>query len=54
MLDNNDFIVFITYFFEGNMIADFGVAAGFPGHDGMLDNNDFVAFIDAFFAGCPG
>ena len=52
VLDNNDFIVFITYFFEANMTADFGVAAGFPGQDGVLDNNDFVAFIDAFFAGC--
>ena len=52
ILDNNDFIVFITYFFEANMTADFGVAAGFPGQDGVLDNNDFVAFIDAFFGGC--
>ncbi|MFT3683896.1 MAG: VCBS repeat-containing protein [Phycisphaerales bacterium] len=52
-LDNNDFIAFITYFFNGSPIADFGQAGGFAGADGSLNNNDFVAFINAFFAGCP-
>ncbi|MBY0309512.1 MAG: hypothetical protein K2Q09_12285, partial [Phycisphaerales bacterium] len=53
VLDNNDFIAFITYFFQGSLAADFGQTAGLPGGDGVLDNNDFVAFINAFFAGCP-
>jgi hypothetical protein len=53
VLDNNDFIAFISYFFDGSLIADFGQAGGFSGGDGVLNNNDFVAFINAFFAGCP-
>jgi putative intracellular protease/amidase len=52
ILDNNDFIAFINYFFAHDMTADMGVAGGLAGHDGQLDNNDFVAFISAFFAGC--
>lgn len=51
-LDNNDFIVFIDYFFSMNPLADVGVQGGLPGHDSLFDNNDFVVFIDAFFAGC--
>ncbi|MFT3684219.1 MAG: GC-type dockerin domain-anchored protein [Phycisphaerales bacterium] len=53
-LDNNDFIAFISYFFEQNAIADMGVQGGVPGHDGAFDNNDFIAFISNFFAGCNG
>ena len=52
LLDNNDFIVFITYFFESNGLADMGVAGGLAGSDGLFDNNDFIAFIDGFFTGC--
>jgi hypothetical protein len=51
-LDNNDFIVFIDYFFAHDPRADFGVQGGVPGHDGLFDNNDFIVFIDQFFAGC--
>jgi hypothetical protein len=51
-LDNNDFIVFIGYFFEGDLRADRGTAGGHIGSDGEFDNNDFIAFIDQFFAGC--
>ncbi|MFT3684677.1 MAG: GC-type dockerin domain-anchored protein [Phycisphaerales bacterium] len=51
-LDNNDFIVFITYFFNHNVIADMGTTGGIPGNDGAFDNNDFIAFINYFFAGC--
>ncbi|MDP1661317.1 MAG: GC-type dockerin domain-anchored protein, partial [Phycisphaerales bacterium] len=51
-LDNNDFIVFINYFFAANPLADRGVQGGVPGVDGMFDNNDFIVFIDQFFAGC--
>jgi hypothetical protein len=51
-LDNNDFVVFIDYFFNQNAKADVGVQGGVPGHDGAWDNNDFVVFIDLFFAGC--
>jgi hypothetical protein len=53
VLDNNDFIVFIGAFFDGDrLVADVGQQGGLPGGDGVLDNNDFIAFIDAFFAGC--
>ena len=52
-LDNNDFIAFITFFFEQNAIADQGVAGGEPGSDGLFDNNDFIAFINHFFDGAP-
>lgn len=52
-LDNNDFIVFIDAYFNGNMlIADVGSQGGVAGGDGMLDNNDFVVFIDVYFSGC--
>ncbi|HYD01558.1 MAG TPA: GC-type dockerin domain-anchored protein [Phycisphaerales bacterium] len=53
VLDNNDFVVFIDYFFTNNPIADVGQAGGVPGADGQWNNNDFVVFIDFFFAGCP-
>jgi hypothetical protein len=51
-LDNNDFVVFIDYFFNHNPLADRGIQGGIPGHDNQWDNNDFVVFIDQFFAGC--
>jgi hypothetical protein len=51
-LDNNDFVVFIDYFFNGNPLADRGIQGGLPGHDGHFDNNDFVVFSDQFFTGC--
>ncbi|MFT3683465.1 MAG: kelch repeat-containing protein [Phycisphaerales bacterium] len=51
-LDNNDFIVFITHFFNSSPLADVGRQGGVHGADGALDNNDFIAFIDLFFAGC--
>jgi hypothetical protein len=51
-LDNNDFIAFINFFFNGNPLADRGVTGGLPGHDGQFDNNDFIVFINQFFAGC--
>ncbi|HYD01728.1 MAG TPA: choice-of-anchor tandem repeat NxxGxxAF-containing protein [Phycisphaerales bacterium] len=51
-LDNNDFVVFIDYFFAQNPLADQGSTGGVPGADGAFDNNDFVVFIDNFFGGC--
>jgi hypothetical protein len=53
VLDNNDFVVFIDLFFQGNPGADFGQQGGIAPGDGAFDNNDFVVFIDLFFAGCP-
>ncbi|MDP1663475.1 MAG: S8 family serine peptidase [Phycisphaerales bacterium] len=53
LLDNNDFVVFIDFFFSENPRADIGMQGGIPGSDGSFDNNDFVVFIDFFFAGCP-
>jgi hypothetical protein len=52
ILDNNDFVVFIDYFFSQNPLGDFGSEGGSPVADGLFDNNDFVVFIDAFFQGC--
>ena len=52
LLDNNDFIAFINYFFNSSPLADLGVQGGLPGQDSLFDNNDFIAFIDFFFAGC--
>ncbi|MFT3685567.1 MAG: GC-type dockerin domain-anchored protein [Phycisphaerales bacterium] len=52
-LDNNDFIVFISRFFNQDPSVDFGSAGGVQGADGLFNNNDFIAFIDLFFAGCP-
>ncbi len=52
LLNNNDFIVFIDYFFTQNPLADQGSTGGAPGADGSYDNNDFIVFIDRFFAGC--
>ncbi|HYD02479.1 MAG TPA: GC-type dockerin domain-anchored protein [Phycisphaerales bacterium] len=51
-LDNNDFVVFIDYFFSSNPLADLGRQGGQPGSDGQWNNNDFVVFIDEFFGGC--
>jgi plastocyanin len=52
ILDNNDFIAFIDFFFNHNAAADVGVQGGIAGHDSTWDNNDFVVFINLFFAGC--
>ena len=52
VLDNNDFIVFIDYFFASDPRADVGQQGGLPGADGQFNNNDFIVFIDLFFAGC--
>ncbi|MFT3687114.1 MAG: GC-type dockerin domain-anchored protein [Phycisphaerales bacterium] len=55
-LNNNDFIAFITYFFNQNALADLGTTGGLPGSDGLWNNNDFIAFINFFFNGsaaCP-
>ncbi|HZW06375.1 MAG TPA: GC-type dockerin domain-anchored protein, partial [Phycisphaerales bacterium] len=48
-LDNNDFVVFIDFFFAHNPLADQGSIGGVPGADGVWDNNDFVVYIDNFF-----
>ncbi|HYD00052.1 MAG TPA: GC-type dockerin domain-anchored protein [Phycisphaerales bacterium] len=48
-LDNNDFVVFIDFFFAHNPLADQGSTGGVAGADGAYDNNDFVVFIDNFF-----
>ena len=52
VLDNNDFIVFIGYFFSQHPLGDRGSAGGESGADGLYDNNDFIVFINQFFAGC--
>jgi uncharacterized membrane protein len=51
-LNNNDFVAFISMFFNQDPRADRGVQGGLPGSDNTWDNNDFVVFIDQFFAGC--
>lgn len=52
-LDNNDFIVFIDWFFSADARCDLGKAGGMPGSDGVFDNNDLVVFIDMFFSETP-
>jgi hypothetical protein len=52
ILDNNDFIVFIQYFFELDFRADIGIEGGASGSDTIFDNNDFIVFIQRFFEGC--
>jgi uncharacterized membrane protein len=52
LLDNNDFIVFINFFFAHDPRADIGRQGGVLGQDGLWDNNDFVVMISAFFGGC--
>jgi hypothetical protein len=52
VLNNNDFVVFIGWFFNGAPAADRGSTGGVHAPDGHFDNNDFIVFIDQFFAGC--
>ena len=52
VLDNNDFVVFIDWFFAHDARADRGATGGVPGSDGLFNNNDFVVFVDQFFGGC--
>ncbi|MDP1660971.1 MAG: GC-type dockerin domain-anchored protein [Phycisphaerales bacterium] len=52
LLDNNDFIVFVNYYFAADVRADFASQGGLAPGDGLINNNDFIGFIDAFFAGC--
>ncbi|MBY0308400.1 MAG: pre-peptidase C-terminal domain-containing protein [Phycisphaerales bacterium] len=57
LLNNNDFIAFITLFFAQDAQADLGTAGGVAGSDNAWDNNDFIAFISYFFndqAACNG
>ncbi|MFT3686802.1 MAG: GC-type dockerin domain-anchored protein [Phycisphaerales bacterium] len=57
LLNNNDFIAFITLFFANDPRADMGMAGGVPGSDSLWNNNDFIAFISYFFndaAHCNG
>jgi glycerophosphoryl diester phosphodiesterase len=49
LLDNNDFIVFINWFFDGVIRADIGKEGGAEGSDDLFDNNDFIVFINRFF-----
>jgi len=52
VLDNNDFVVFINWFFAQDARADLGGQGASEQGDGAFDNNDFVVFIQRFFAGC--
>ena len=52
LLNNNDVIMFIEYFFTHDPRADMGSVGGTPGADGVWNNNDFVVYIDLFFSGC--
>jgi hypothetical protein len=51
-LDNNDFVLFINWFFEQDSRADRAGSGASAGADGVLDNNDFVKFIQDFFMAC--
>jgi hypothetical protein len=52
VLDNNDFIVYIDWFFSNYERADVGGQGAAEGSDGAFDNNDFVVFIQRFFTPC--
>jgi hypothetical protein len=52
ILDNNDFAVFVTLFFNADPRSDVGQQGGLVGSDGAFDNNDFAAFVTLFFLGC--
>ncbi|MFT3687115.1 MAG: GC-type dockerin domain-anchored protein [Phycisphaerales bacterium] len=57
LLNNNDFIAFISLFFAHDAAADLGTTGGVAGSDGQWNNNDFIAFINFFFndsAHCNG
>jgi hypothetical protein len=52
VLDTNDFVIFIDWFFNADPRADLaGVGAVRPS-DGLLDANDLVVFVQEFFEGC--
>jgi hypothetical protein len=53
LLDNNDFVVFIAWFFTPDSRADIGRQGGIGPGEGVYDNNDFIVFIDWFFSACP-
>ncbi|MDP1663018.1 MAG: GC-type dockerin domain-anchored protein, partial [Phycisphaerales bacterium] len=53
LFDNNDFIAFITMFFDRDPLADVGSVGGVIGRDFLYDNNDFIVFINLFFGNCP-
>lgn len=53
VLDTNDFVVFIDWFFSSDMRCDMGQVGGIPGSDGEIDNNDLIVFVDAFFQNAP-
>jgi glucose/arabinose dehydrogenase len=48
-LDNNDFIVFINWFFSADTRCDIGSRGGQPGGDGVFDNNDLIVYVNTFF-----
>jgi len=52
VLDNNDFVAFISLFFGREPAADRGSVGAVPTPDGAWDNNDFIVYIDQFFTGC--
>lgn len=45
-VNSQDFFLFLTPFFAGNIAADFN-------RDGLVNSQDFFEFLSAFFAGCP-
>jgi hypothetical protein len=52
ILDNNDFIVFIDWFFASDSRADIASQGAAEEPDSIFDNNDFVLYIQRFFTPC--
>jgi hypothetical protein len=52
-LDNNDFVVFINWFFSADTRCDVGSQGGHVGGDGVFDNNDLIVYINMFFQQNP-
>lgn len=53
VIDNNDYQVYIDYFYGGCAAADLGVQGGEIGRDGQFNANDWQVFFDYYFGGCP-
>jgi hypothetical protein len=51
VLDNNDFIAFVSLFFANDPRANLAPAQ-FPGEPEVWDNEDFIRFIQLYFEAC--
>jgi hypothetical protein len=48
----DDIIVFVDWFFAGDLRADYASQGQVPVQDGLLTADDIIVFINLFFQGC--